>query len=101
MSHFLGLGDRAISNTLPLWRSLKSVNELISIEMQLAQVLYETMDQLDPEREEPPKWEELRDRDREFYRLLVDALIEDGELVQRALPLTCDSKVSGGSENTE
>lgn len=68
-------------------------DELLAIEMKLAERLYETMEHLDPSSDLP--WDALTDRQREFYRLCVDALVEDGEQLKRCLDLADYDEVSG------
>jgi hypothetical protein len=53
--------------------------------MELARLLYETMEHLDPGSGGGSSWGELPDRDVEFYALSVEALIEARSVVQRAL----------------
>jgi hypothetical protein len=61
-------------------------DELYAIEMQLAQRLFETMERLDPSPEETA-WNGLSDREREFYRLCVDALVEWPDRLNLAIRL--------------
>ena len=53
--------------------------------MELARVLYEKMEHLDPGSGGGTSWDELPDRDVEFYALCVEAIIESGSLTRRAL----------------
>lgn len=53
-------------------------------ESQLAQCLYETMENLDPG--DGREWSDLSIRDKEFYRLCIDALLDEkGPLLASAL----------------
>lgn len=50
----------------------------------LAAYLYEKMEELDPALNEP-KWGELSDRQKEFYCLLIRALLSRQELIAEAI----------------
>ena len=55
-------------------------------EIALARTLYEAMERLDPSSaEDPLSWESLPERDREFYRHCVRAMLADDEIVLAAL----------------
>ena len=49
---------------------------------ELAKVLHWKMEHLDPT--EKPDWENLTDREREFYRLCVQAIFNEGDLCRLA-----------------
>ena len=53
--------------------------------MELARVLYEKMEQLDPGSCGGSTWSELPGRDVDFYALCVEEIIENASLVLRAL----------------
>jgi hypothetical protein len=53
--------------------------------MELAKLLYEKMEHLDPGSGGGSSWDELPARDVEFYALLIEHLIEDRSVLQRAL----------------
>lgn len=72
------------------------VNKLFLVEMKLAKRLHETMEHLDPSSD--ASWDALSEREREFYRLCVDALIEDGDSVRKALDLSDYDEVSRCSQ---
>lgn len=55
-------------------------------EIALARILYEAMERLDPSGpEDASPWDRLPDRDREFYRHCIRALIANKGLVLAAL----------------
>jgi hypothetical protein len=78
----------------------RRADELHAVEMQLAQRLFETMERLDPSLE-ICEWNDLRDRDKEIWRLCVDTLVEDGGSLKRALSLTDYDEISLGSKTTD
>jgi len=59
------------------------------------------MERLDPSLGDFVEWENLTERDREFYRLSVAALIADTDLLRRASIFAHDNVVGGGVEKTE
>lgn len=61
--------------------------------MELARVLYEKMEHLDPGSGGGLYWDELTERDVDFYALCVEALIRQSDLVRRAL--ADDDVISG------
>lgn len=67
--------------------------------MSLARVLYETMEHLDPSSCGGLPWDQLPDRDAEFYALCVEALIERSSLVSMAL--TDDNMISRQAKPAE
>jgi hypothetical protein len=73
-------------------------------EFALARCLYEEMMRLDPP-VDPAKpaldWSDLRDREREFYRLSVDALLNQRDLICSALPLANDDSIFGRADETK
>lgn len=73
-------------------------------EIALARVLYETQLRLDPPTDPgvPIRgWEELSEREREFYCLSISAVLGEEELVRRSFPLTDDDAVLGPPEKRE
>jgi hypothetical protein len=53
--------------------------------MELARILYEKMEHLDPGSGGGSPWEELPERDMHFYAICVEAIIDQSTLVRRAL----------------